>query len=61
VIVVIATSTDKFTTNRSGRAECRRLPNIIAASVKAYLAALNKMFVATGQYTQKPEVSAVLN
>jgi hypothetical protein len=31
------------------------------ASVKAYLAALNKMLVATGQYAQTPEVSAVLN
>jgi 2-isopropylmalate synthase len=35
--------------------------DIIVASVKAYLAALNKMLVATGQYTQKPEVAAVLN
>ncbi len=31
--------------------------DIIVASVKAYLAALNKMLVATGQYTQ-PEVAA---
>jgi len=30
-------------------------------AVKAYLAALNKMLVATGQYTQSPEVAAVLN
>ena len=37
------------------------LPEIIVASVKAYLAALNKMLVATGQYTQKPEMAAVLN
>ncbi len=35
--------------------------DIIVASVKAYLAALNKMLVATGQYTQQPEVAAVLN
>jgi 2-isopropylmalate synthase len=35
--------------------------DIIVASVKAYLAALNKMLVATGQYTQTPEVAAVLN
>src|SRR5512136_464665 len=35
--------------------------DIIVASVKAYLAALNKMLVATGQYAQQPEVSAVLN
>ena len=35
--------------------------DIIVASVKAYLAALNKMLVATGQYTQSPEVAAVLN
>ncbi len=35
--------------------------DIIVASVKAYLAALNKMLVATGQYTQKPEMAAVLN
>jgi 2-isopropylmalate synthase len=35
--------------------------DIIVASVKAYLAALNKMLVATGQYAQQPEVAAVLN
>ncbi|HTP10228.1 MAG TPA: 2-isopropylmalate synthase [Anaerolineae bacterium] len=35
--------------------------DIIVASVKAYLAALNKMLVATGQYTQQPEVAATLN
>ncbi len=35
--------------------------DIIVASVKAYLAALNKMLVATGQYSQQPEVAAVLN
>ncbi len=35
--------------------------DIIVASVKAYLAALNKMLVATGQYMQQPEVAAVLN
>jgi 2-isopropylmalate synthase len=35
--------------------------DIIVASVKAYLAALNKMLVATGQYAQRPEVAAVLN
>jgi 2-isopropylmalate synthase len=35
--------------------------DIIVASVKAYLAALNKMLVATGQYVQQPEVAAVLN
>ena len=35
--------------------------DIIVASVKAYLAALNKMLVATGKYTQHPEVAAVLN
>jgi len=35
--------------------------DIIVASVKAYLAALNKMLVATGQYVQTPEVTAVLN
>jgi hypothetical protein len=37
------------------------LPDINVASVKAYLAALNKMLVATGQYTQQPEVAATLN
>jgi 2-isopropylmalate synthase len=35
--------------------------DIIVASVKAYLAALNKMLVATGQYAQTPEVAATLN
>ncbi len=35
--------------------------DIIVASVKAYLAALNKMLVATGQYAQSPEVAATLN
>ena len=35
--------------------------DIIVASVKAYLAALNKMLVATGQYVKQPEVAAVLN
>jgi 2-isopropylmalate synthase len=35
--------------------------DIIVASVKAYLAALNKMLVATGQYVQQPEMAAVLN
>jgi 2-isopropylmalate synthase len=35
--------------------------DIIVASVKAYLAALNKMLVATGQYAQQPEVVATLN
>ena len=34
--------------------------DIIVASVKAYLAALNKMLVATGQYVQQPEVPAEL-
>ncbi len=33
--------------------------DIIVASVKAYLAALNKMLVATGRYAQQPERSAV--
>jgi hypothetical protein len=31
------------------------------ASVKTYLAALNKMLVATGQYAQTPEVAVTLN
>ncbi len=35
--------------------------DIIVASVKAYLAALNKMLVATGQYIKQPEIAAVLN
>jgi 2-isopropylmalate synthase len=35
--------------------------DIIVASVKAYLAALNKLLVATGQYSQQPEVAATLN
>ena len=35
--------------------------DIIVASVKAYLAALNKMLVATGQYVKQPEMAAVLN
>jgi len=35
--------------------------DIIVASVKAYLAALNKMLVATGQYVKQSEMAAVLN
>jgi 2-isopropylmalate synthase len=35
--------------------------DIIVASVKAYLAALNKMLVATGQYVKQPEMAATLN